>query len=237
MRRIFPDADPAPLDDDALTGLYTPADPGRPALRVNFVSSLDGAVTVEGYSKGLSGPADKRVFGVLRAVCDALLVAAGTLRHEGYGPVRVQRPAGHPPLVVVSRSLDLDPALPALAEAPVRPYVVTCAASPPAARHALARVAEVLVHGDTEVDLAAAVADLRGRGLRQVLCEGGPYLLGSLVAADLVDELCLTLSPLLVGAGPGRMSAGLPAPVPRRLGLRHVLATEDGTLLLRYVHS
>jgi riboflavin biosynthesis pyrimidine reductase len=236
VRLIFPGADPAPLDDDTLAALYAPADPGRPALRANFVSSLDGAVTVDGYSEGLSGPADKRVFGVLRSVCDALMVAAGTLRHEGYGPVRVRRPDGPPPLVVVSRSLDLDPGLPALAEAPVRPYVVTCAAAPPSARKALSGVAEVLVHGDTDVDLAAAVADLHGRGLRQVLCEGGPHLVGSLIAADLVDELCLTLSPLLVGAGPGRMSAGPPTPMPRRLRLRHVLADDDA-LFLRYVHS
>src|SRR5690349_11155774 len=75
VRRLFPDPDPAPLDDAGLTALYEP-DRSRPALRVNFVSSLDGAITLEGYSEGLSGPADKRVFGLLRMVCDALVVAA-----------------------------------------------------------------------------------------------------------------------------------------------------------------
>jgi riboflavin biosynthesis pyrimidine reductase len=243
VRRLFPDPDPTPLDDDGLTALYAPADRDRPALRVNFVSSLDGAVTVKGASEGLSGSADKRVFGLLRTVCDALVVAAGTLRHEGYGPVRLDEAGrawrrarglpGCPPLVVVSRALTLDPALPALAGAPVRPYVVTCAASPARLRRALGGVAEVLVHGDTEVDLPAAVADLHERGLRQLLCEGGPHLLGGLTAADLVDELCLTVSPLLVGAGPGRMAEGVPAPAPHRLALRHVVGDGD-VLFLRY---
>jgi riboflavin biosynthesis pyrimidine reductase len=243
VHRLFPDPDPTPLDDAGLTALYAPADRSRPALRVNFVSSLDGAITVEGYSEGLSGPADKRVFGLLRMACDALVVAAGTLRHEGYGPVRLdparrawrleQGLPEYPPLVVVSRRLTLDAALPALADAPVRPYVITCADAPAAARTALAGVAEVLVCGETDVDLASAVAALHDRGLGQLLCEGGPYLLGGLTNADLVDELCLTVSPLLVGPGPGRMTAGPPGAGPHRLGLRHILA-EDDLLLLRY---
>jgi riboflavin biosynthesis pyrimidine reductase len=138
--------------------------------------------------------------------------------------------------VVVSRRLTLDPALPALADAPVRPFVITCAAAPAGARAALAGAAEVLVCGETEVDLAAAVSALRDRGLRQLLCEGGPYLLGGLTNADLVDELCLTMSPLLVGPGPGRMTAGPAGAGPHRLGLRHILV-EDDLLLLRYARG
>lgn len=243
MRRVFPDPDPTPLDDSGLAALYAPDDRSRPTLRVNFVSSLDGAVTLGGYSEGLSSPGDKRVFGLLRMVCDALMVAAGTLRHEGYGPVRLdedrrrwRRENGlseYPPLVVVSRRLALDPALPALADAPVRPFVVTCRSSPAHLRAALAEVADVLLCGEGEVDLVAARAELHDRGLVQLLCEGGPYLLGGLIGADLVDELCLTLSPLLAGPGPGRIAAGLPSPHPVRLGLRHIVADGD-MLLLRY---
>jgi riboflavin biosynthesis pyrimidine reductase len=243
VHRIFPEPDPEPLDDAAVTALYLHDDRSRPCLRVNFVGSVDGAVTVDGYSEGLSGPADRRVFGLLRMVCDGLLVAAGTLRHEGYGAVRLdekrrgwRREQGlgeYPPLVIVSRALTLDPALPALADAPVRPYVITCAAAPAGVRAALAEHAEVLVHGETEVDLVAARADLVARGLVQLLCEGGPHLLGGLTAADLVDELCLTVAPVLAGAGSGRITAGPPSPRPRRLGLRHVLV-EDDMLLLRY---
>nr|WP_205861116.1 pyrimidine reductase family protein [Planosporangium flavigriseum] len=223
--------------------LYAPADRSRPTLRVNFVTSLDGAVTLEGYSEGLSGPADKRVFHLLRMLSDAVVVAAGTLRHEGYGPVRMNDErrawrrehglAEHPPLVAVSRTLSFDAALPALSEAPTRPYVITCASAPEAARKALADVADVIVCGEDDVDLAAARAELHERGLLQLLSEGGPYLLGGLTAADLVDDFCLTVSPLLSGAGAGRITAGPPSPAPRRLGLAHILAEED-MLLLRY---
>jgi riboflavin-specific deaminase-like protein len=238
VTRLWPDPDTRPLDDAALAAQYPRAD--RPWLRVNFVTSLDGAVSLDGYSAGLSSAGDKRVFQLLRALADAVLVAAGTVRHEGYGPLtmtKVQRefrrklglPA-YPTMVVVSGSLDLDPAASVFAGAPVRPVVVTHDAAP--RRPDLSAVADVLVCGDTRVDLAAALAALHRRGLGQVLCEGGPALFGGLTAADLVDELCLTIAPLLAGPGAGRITAGSPAP-PRSLVLRHGLCA-DGQLLLRY---
>ncbi|MGC1211230.1 MAG: dihydrofolate reductase family protein, partial [Micromonospora sp.] len=104
------------------------------------------------------------------------------------------------------------------------------AAEPPPG---LTEVAELIRCGDDRVDLAAGLAELRRRGLGQLLCEGGPQLFGALTAADLVDELCLTVAPLLAGAGPGRITAGDAGP-PRELPLRHVLTAEDGTLMLRY---
>jgi riboflavin biosynthesis pyrimidine reductase len=241
MRLLLPRAEP--LDHDALVALYAPPDRETPRVRVNFVASLDGAVTVDGYSEGLSGSADKLVFGILRAACDVLLVGAGTLRHEGYGPVRLSadrraRRAAEglpevPVLAVVSGRLDLSPAHPALAEAPRRPVVITHAASPADERAALAEVADVLVCGSDEVDLGAALDELASRGLRQVLCEGGPYLLSALHRADRVDELCLSVAPLLAGPGPGRITAGGPAQA-RRMALAHV-AEEEGDLFLRYV--
>jgi riboflavin biosynthesis pyrimidine reductase len=231
------------LDDERLAGLYAPRDRATPHVRVNFVTSLDGAVTVHGYSEGLSGSADKRVFGLLRDYCDALMVGAGTLRHEGYrelrlGPSRVagRRAAGlaeQPTLVIVSSALALPADHPAFTDAPVRPIVLTHAASPEDARKALAEVADVLVCGDERVDLPAAVAALADRGLPQVLSEGGPHLLGALTEADAVDELCLTVSPLLVGPGAGRITEGRPVPDPRRLALAHVIEA-DGNLMLRY---
>src|SRR6266516_5692758 len=185
MYRIWPDPDPTPLDDEALIDLYRSAAPG---LRLNFVTSVDGAVEIEGVSKGLQTPADNRVFALLRRFPDALLVGAGTLRQEGYGPVRLDEPrrswrTGHglspyPRLVVASRRLDLDPTHPALHDAPVRPVILTCASAPPDRHRSLASVADVLVHGDDEVDLRAAVADLRERGLGTILSEGGPHLFG-----------------------------------------------------------
>jgi riboflavin biosynthesis pyrimidine reductase len=242
ISRAWPAPATGPLTDPELTALYARAD--RPRLRVNFVSSLDGAVTLDGYSEGLSGAPDKRVFGLLRMLCDGLLVAAGTLRHEGYRAVRLSEPrrawrrehglAAYPTLVVVSGSLDLDPAQPAFADAPVRPLVLTrdTATAPPG----LTDVADLVPCGPDRVDLATGLAELRRRGLGQLLCEGGPHLFGALTAADLVDELCLTVAPLLAGPGPGRITAGEPGP-PRRLPLRHVLAAGDGTLLLRYARA
>jgi riboflavin biosynthesis pyrimidine reductase len=239
IRRLWPDPSAPALDDAALAALYGRSQ--RPHLRANFVTSVDGAVALDGFSAGLSGPADKRLFGVLRMLCDALLVGAGTLRRERYRAVRLdaRRRAWRrenslpefPPLVVVSRSLYLDPAQAAFADAPVRPLVVTTAkAVPPPG---LTDVAEVLPLGDDEVDPAAALAELRRRGLDQVLCEGGPRLFGALTNADLVDELCLTVSPQLAGAGPGRIAAGTPGPT-HPLRLAHILASDD-VLMLRYV--
>ncbi len=242
MHRLWPDPDPAPLDDAALSALYEPAGPG---LRMNFVTSVDGAVEIEGRSAGLGNPADKRVFGLLRQYPDALLVGAGTLRVEGYHAVRLdeERRAWrtargldpYPRLVVISRRLDLDPTHDALSEAPRRPVILTSRAAPPDRVTALSTVADVLGHGDDEVDLRAAMGDLRDRGVATILSEGGPHLFGSLTAADLVDEVCLTVSPLLAGPGAGRVTAGPPSEI-RGLALAHVLCADDA-LLLRYVRG
>lgn len=233
-----------PLDDRALAEAYA-TEAGRPWLRINFVASVDGAVEVGGYSAGLSSPPDQRLLRLLRTHCDALLLGAGTLRQEGYGPIALdanerawRQERGlpeHPTLVVVSGSLRLDPARPTFAEAPVRPIVLTRAAAPESIRKALADTADVLVVGEEVVDLAAGVAALHQRGLRQLLCEGGPHLFGSLTAADLVDEVCLTVSPQLTGPGAGRITAGPASPI-RRMALRHVLTAPDA-LFLRYVRA
>jgi riboflavin biosynthesis pyrimidine reductase len=217
---------------------------------VNFVTSVDGAVEVAGFSAGLfscglSRDADMKVFGLLRMLCDALVVGAGTLRHEGYTSVRLDASrrawrrehglAEYPTLVVVSSALDLTASNAALAEAPVRPIVLTHAAAPVDRRAALEPVADVLTLGDRQVDLAAAAGRLAERGLTQLLSEGGPHLFGALAAAGLVDEVCLTVSPLLAGPGADRIIAGS-GHQPRRMALRHILV-DDGVLLLRYTRS
>ncbi|MGH3715921.1 MAG: pyrimidine reductase family protein [Micromonosporaceae bacterium] len=240
--RLWPAGVPE-LSDAELIAAYAFPDRAQDWLRVNFVASADGAATVDGHSEGLSSPPDKRVFGILRMLCDVLLVGAGTVREEGYRALRLdgvrrawRRAAGLPEvpvLAVVSSRLALDPAAPLFADAPVRPLVITHGGSPIERRDQLAVVADVIVAGDAEVDLAAARAALAARGLRHVLCEGGPHLFGSLLAADQVDELCLTVAPLLTGAGAGRIVAG-PAAPPRRCQLAQALHA-DGDLLLRYV--
>jgi riboflavin biosynthesis pyrimidine reductase len=241
-------ARPAPaaaaLDDERLTQCYA-LDRGARSLRMNFVSSIDGAATAGGLSAGLSGAADKRVFDILRRLCDAVLVGAGTVRAEGYGAMRLERAAlewrrarglaEHPVFAIVSGALHLDPGSAVFAEAPVRPVVVTVAASAGAKKDALARVADVLVCGDEKLDPTVMLGELAKRGLRQVLCEGGPTLFGTLLEADCVDELCLTISPQIEAGAARRIAAGA-IPQARRMGLRHALVS-GSTLLLHYLRE
>ena len=230
------------LDDYGLAELY--AYPQPYWLRANMVTSADGAGFLEGRTAALSTKADMRLFALLRVLSDVVLVGAGTARVEEYKPAR-RRPAlegdfraGRPPTVpiaVVSRKLHLDFEAPLFTGPPphARTIVITCAGSPDDKRAAAARVADVIVAGDTAVDLREAAAALRDRGLGRVLCEGGPHLLAQLAAEGLLDELCLTVTPLLAGPGPTRVVAGAPFPA-RSMTLAHVL-TDDGALFCRYL--
>lgn len=240
MRTIFPDAG-GELDLFGLAGAY--AYPRERWLRANMVASADGAAYLDGRSAGLSSADDMRIFGLLRVLADVVLVGAGTARTEEYKPA-LRRPSlaslreGRPEtatIALVTRTLDLNLAAPLFTEAPpdARTIVITCAAADAELRAATAKVADVIIAGEETVDLAAAVAALGDRGLRQVICEGGPHLLGDLAAAGLLDELCLSLSPALAGAGASRIVAGQPSPL-RPLTLKHVLAGSDGFLFTRY---
>ena len=242
VEQLWPPSDAGPLNDRAILVAY--AMPDRPTLRVNFVSSADGAATLDGKSGGMGGPADKRIFDLLRVTCDAVMVGAGTLRAEGYGPIvlddrhqALRAAAGlppHPVLVIVSGALDIEPSDPMIAEAPVRPWVITHNDSPRDRRAALEPLATVLVAGETVVDFHEALGGLHGGGLRHILCEGGPTLFGTLVAADVLDEVCLTVAPKLAGAGAGRIIAGPPSEL-REMSLGHVLRSGADELFLRYV--
>jgi riboflavin biosynthesis pyrimidine reductase len=215
-------------------------------LRMNFVSSLDGAASIQGQSRGLQTPGDNAVFAAMRDLADVVLVGAGTARDEGYRPSKpgAQRRANRerfglapvPPIALVSRALTLDPAwnLFTGAEPDVRTVVITCAASDPSVRAALAEVADVLVLGDESVDLAAILPALGERGLTRVLGEGGPSIFGEFAAAGLVDELCLSVSPLLAGPGPQRITHGMPWPDGPRPYSLYGLLEEDGALFGRY---
>ena len=215
-------------------------------LRVNFVASVDGAATEDGASRGLQTPGDNRVFAALRDLSDVVVAGAGTVRIEGYQAITVSerrraiRAAyGLPPSLptaVVSRSLRLDPAADLFVNAPddARTIVLTCAAADPVARAELEQVAHVVVCGDENVDLAAARKALTERGLTRILCEGGPTLFGDLARAGVVDELCLSVAPLLTGPGARRIVAGELWPEdPCRLTLAGLLE-EDGALFCRY---
>ncbi len=216
---------------------------GTVHVRANFVSSVDGAAEVDGRSGGLGGSGDRRVFRTLRWLADVVLVGAGTAVSENYGPVIVpadrrerRTAAGQapvPPVAVVSGSLRLDPAA-RLFTADTRPLVLTCDTAPAERRRALAEVAEVLNCGEEAVDLATALTALAERGLGRVLCEGGPSLHAALGGAGLLDELCLTLAPLLAGPDHLRIVGGHRWETPLNMTLSHVLE-EDANLFLRYM--
>lgn len=237
---LFPTPAPGLTDDELLAEL------DHPGLRVNFVSSTDGAVTRDGLSGGLSSEADKRLFGLLRRVADVVLVAAGTVRAEGYTAMRVDDPSAawrlargkpaHPVFAIASGRLDLDPESPIFTDAPTPPILLTTPAGS-ARAHLFAGHAEVVVAANEagdRIDGAAAVAALRARGFNRILCEGGPSFFGTLLASDAVDELCLTVEPTLEAGDARRIASG--AAVPRNIRLTRVLAS-GSTLLLRYARG
>lgn len=216
-------------------------------LRANMVSALDGAIELGGRSGPLSSPADQRVLSTLRSLADVVLVGARTAMIEGYGPLwpsagtRSRRLAAGlseaPSLALVSSSLALDLERPLFTQARVRPLILTTSRSPGSTRDSAAKVSDVIVAGDASVDMRSALAALAERGLTKVLCEGGPSLLNTLVADDLLDELCLSVAPML--AGPGNLNlAGAAArgSWPRMLRLAHVLS-DGATLFLRLVRA
>jgi riboflavin biosynthesis pyrimidine reductase len=242
LHLLRPEASPVPPEpgEPRLAALYRPARDRH--LRVNMVSTVDGgAWGDDGVSGSINDAADWRVFRVLRALADVVLVGAGTARAESYGPLERPRDLAHltsAPLqvAVVTRRGEV-PAR--LLEGDSRPWVVTGAAGAHAARSAVGDRAVVVPGRDEEVDLAAGLDALAAAGLRHVLNEGGPHLLGSLLEADLVDELCVTTTPQLAGRGPGRIVAPVGhghAPAARlhdaRLG--HLLASDGGTLVARW---
>jgi riboflavin biosynthesis pyrimidine reductase len=234
--------------DDAETllgGLYEhPAGPGRGYLRATMVSTLDGAgVGSDGTSHSINNPADLRVFRVLRAAADAVLVGARTARGERYHSVQValalraartaRGQSTAPVVVVVTRTGALPDSL-LEAEHDVLSLVPkgSAAESSLTARWGTDRV---VVAGERDVDLAAGLAALADRGLIRVLTEGGPELLGQLFSAGLVNEWCLTWSPLVVGGDATRTVVAPtfldPAPTAH---LAHLLAA-DGVLLGRWL--
>lgn len=244
MHLLRLDAD-TPLGDRELEELYAyPESLSRPWVQINFVASADGAASAGGKSAGLSHPADKKIFALGRDLADVVLVGAGTVLVEGYRgvkrtEVRAERRArlglaDVPPIAVVSGRCSIGPESTVVSDTRVPPIVITTAAAPAARRADLtAAGADVVVAGEEKVDPHLALDALAERGLLRVCCEGGPTLFADLIAAGAVDQLCLTVAPLLTGAGAPRIAEGVAAPEPLGLELASVL-TEDGFLMLRY---
>jgi riboflavin biosynthesis pyrimidine reductase len=234
------------LDEDGLEQLYTYRADREHWLAVNFVSSLDGGIEVEGRSAGLSTPADRRVFALGHDLADVVLLGAGTAVAEDYPGLRpdattAARRARHglsnvAPLALVTSGASLPADATSIVDVLVPSIVITCKAAPEVTRRAWEDAgARVLLAGEDEVDLADAVGRLADAGLRRIDCEGGPGLVGSLLARDLVDEIRLSIAPLAVAGRAARVASGSSALNPPAEFEVASLLVDDGTLLVRYL--
>ncbi len=237
---------PHPAEDVDVHAFYAESWLERGGLRANFVTSADGAAHAMGTSKGLQTPGDNVVFTALRDLADVVLVGSGTVTSEKYRPVhlsperqqvRMQHGLARlQPIAITTGSLRLDPddRLFTDTDPGARTIVLTCASADADRRAALARVADVLTCGEDVVEPVLVRQALEERGLTRILSEGGPTAFAGLAAAGVVDELCLSLSPILVGPGAGRIVAGADE-WPDARGMELVGLLEDaGALFLRY---
>lgn len=220
MERLFPN--PTVLSAAALEHELLAPPPenrgGRPWLSFNFIASIDGAATLDGKSGQLGNAWDLRIFSLLRQGADVILVGAQTIRAEGYGGELLSAAAQqwrsdnwlqrHPPLAILSGSLNLDPGLEVFTNAPVRPLLLTLESAPAGRKEALSTVADLVFVGTDSLDPPRVISELAKRGLAKIHSEGGPRLLGAFTAAGLVDELNLSVSPLLAGGSAGRIARG-----------------------------
>ncbi|MGV0627313.1 pyrimidine reductase family protein [Mycolicibacter minnesotensis] len=241
----------ASVDDAELSRLYAypDADQSGVWVRANFIGSIDGGATIGGTSGDLAGPGDRCLFMLLRALADIVVVGAGTVRVENYGGARLsvaqrqnRRDRGQsevPRLAIVTQSGALDRDLRVFTDTELAPLVLTCSAAVDDTRRRLAGNAEVLgcsADDPTRVDEPTLLAALAERGLHRVLTEGGPTLLGSFIEHGLLDELCLTVAPYLVGGLARRIATG-PGELTTPMRCAHLLADESGYLYARYVKS
>ncbi|MGD9620335.1 MAG: pyrimidine reductase family protein [Mycolicibacterium sp.] len=227
---------------------YPYPDPLRSCwVRGNMITSIDGGATSGGKSGELGGPADRALFVALRELADVIVVGASTVRVENYSGVqfsaaqRRQREsrgqAEIPPVAVLTRSGQLARDAKLFTHTEVRPLILTSADAVDDTRVRLGTRAEVINASGVQtdaVDLRVALGLLAERGLLRVLTEGGPVVLGTFIEEDLLDEMCLTVAPTLVGGKPGRIVTGS-AEMRTAMRFGHGLADQDGYLYLRYV--
>ncbi|OBA91961.1 hypothetical protein A5662_21525 [Mycobacteriaceae bacterium 1482268.1] len=243
-----PDPPAVVIDSAGLTGLYAyPEAVSSCWVRGNMIASLDGGAADNGTSGGLAGPGDRAVFTVMRELADVILVGAGTVRAENYSGALfspAQRQARQrrgqaevPPIAVVTNRGVFDHDARLFTRTEVPPLILTSASAVADTQRRLGSGAEVIdasgPRPDT-VDPATALEVLAKRGLSQVLCEGGPQLLGLLVGRGLLDELCLTVAPLLVGGAAPRITTG-PSQLHTSMRRSHLLSDDAGYLYARYL--
>ncbi len=216
-------------------------------VRGNMIASLDGGATSDGKAGGLAGPGDRALFALMRQAADVILVGAATVRIENYSGAQLSVSARQdrqrrgqdevPPIAVVTRSGNLAPTARLFTRTEVPPLIITTSRFHDDAERRLGSVAEVIDASGSEpdsVDSATVMKILSDRGLFRVLTEGGPLLLGTLITDRLLDELCLTVAPILVGGSSKRIVTGL-GDVHTTMRRTHLLTDDDGYLYSRYV--
>jgi riboflavin biosynthesis pyrimidine reductase len=239
VRQLLPDS----RDDVDILDAFAWEPTRETGVRVGMVMSVDGSASDEdGWTSGLGGSVDKQVVQVLRAHSDGILVGAGSIRTAKYPPHRLRgtflsyrTAAGAPrpsPLVVVTGTLRLNWSLPVFTRAAAPTIVLTSAAALALAEGSMRFAGDVLVAGAERVDLRLGLELLRQRyGMKKLLCEGGPRLAAAMFDRGLVEELCLSLAPVLL---PGSLRG-----IVQGLSQRHSLvvraAYEDGgEIFVRY---
>ncbi len=239
MRRLIPEPGSASLESEL--GLYRPFDqpPGsRPHVAVNMISTLDGRASIEGRSKELGSEADSEHLLGLRTRFDAVMVGGGTMRSERYGRI-VRQPEFHrqrlaaglaaePLAVIISGNLDLPFDAPLFTDGHGKVLIFTRKKKAPETSTPVE-----LVTREEGIEMTEVMAHLRHReGVRALLCEGGPHLFGQLLAAGLVDDLFLTITPVATGGEAPRILEG---ELPSRAGFKlDRLLEAEGDLFARY---
>jgi 2,5-diamino-6-(ribosylamino)-4(3H)-pyrimidinone 5'-phosphate reductase len=246
VQRLFPpDAEPPRSDEEPYAALdLSEGGLDRPYVVANLVSTVDGKVALGTTSRGIGSRTDRRMMRLLRSNVDALLVGAATLRSEIVDPrldpdlaaLREARgEAAQPLAVTVSRTLDLDPSSRYFVGGPERSAILTTRQTAEQRGEAFRGIAQLLTTDGDDVDLPLAFADLRRRGVRRLLCEGGPTLAERLLERGLLDEVFWTIAPKLAGGhGPGLLESDEAADR-IRADLRLLsLYEHDGDLFARY---
>ncbi len=245
MEQLFPSA----VENVDAVALYAADDrtppPDRPWVLANMISSIDGAIELDGVSGGLGGPGDKQVFRALRGIADIIIAASGTVIAENYR--RAQTPdniqqmrldrgqSPRPRIAIVSNSLSIE-SNHRVFDPEARPLVITSHDAPADRRERLSAVADVITAGHESVDLADALGQLRSLGAQTVLVEGGPTLNAAFAAADLLDEFCLSFSPMVAGGSGPRAVGPTDNALAHQMELDRVLH-QDGFLFHRYLRK
>lgn len=238
------------VGDTRLTAFYGyPTGLTRCWVRANMITSADGGATDDGKSGGMGSPGDRALFAAMREAADVILVGAATVRVENYSGAQlnvaqrqIRQARGQaevPPIAVVTRSGNLPHDLKVFTRTEVPPLILVSRDAAAETRSRLGSIAEVIDASGPQpdsVDPAVVLDILAARGLYRVLSEGGPQLLGMLIAGGLLDELCLTVAPVLVGGAASRIATGAHQ-VHTRMRRSHVLADADGYLYTRYVRG